>query len=239
MRWELARAAGRAVCGVGLCLLGAVQPAHAQGVLKADFGSVAASTTVQQLAAWALAERDARGRPFAIVDKQQARLFVFDASGRLAGVSVALLGSTVGDHTVPGVGVRAQTGEVGLDERTTPAGRFDALPGRNLTGEHVVWADYASAFAIHRLRPGRALAARQARLDSPAPEDNRVSYGCVVVPVPFYEQVVQKVLGTGASVVYVLPESGELQHLLRNLRAQDAVRQAGVNRADAASAGAL
>jgi hypothetical protein len=213
--------------------------ASGQGVFKADLGSVAASTTVQRLATWAVAERDARGRPFAIVDKQQARVFVFDGGGRLAGVSVALLGSTLGDHTVPGVGQRAQTGEVGVHERTTPAGRFDAVPGRNLSGEHVVWADYASAFAIHRLRPGRALAARQARLDSPGPEDNRVSYGCVVVPVAFYEQVVQKVLGIGASVVYVLPESGELQDLLRDSAGQGAVRQASGDRADAVPARAL
>ena len=237
MRCELARGAGRAFVGLVWGALGLALSAPAQGVFKADFGSVAASGAVQQLATWAVAGRDARGRPFAIVDKQQARLFVFDATGRLHGVSVALLGSTVGDHTVPGVGLRAQTGEVGLDERTTPAGRFDAVPGRNLSGEHVVWADYDSAFAIHRLRPGRAWAARQARLESPAPDDNRVSYGCVVVPVVFYEQVVQKVLGAAPSVVYVLPESGELQHLLRHLAAQGPVRQAPEDRTDAASAG--
>ena len=238
MRWELARGAGRVVACVSLAWLGWAAPASADSTVV-DFGRHPAPAAVRQLAQWTQVANDAAGRPFAIVDKQQARLYVFDARGRLVGVTAALLGQTVGDHTVPGVGLRAQSGQVGVDERTTPAGRFDAMPGRNLTGEHVVWADYASAFAIHRVRPGRAFEARQARLATPTPQDNRVSYGCVVVSVEFYEQVVQRVLGSAASVVYVLPESGELQHLLRDLQAQALVRQTAGNGPYAASAGAL
>ncbi|QJW85011.1 L,D-transpeptidase [Ramlibacter terrae] len=136
-----------------------------------------------------------------------ARIYVYDGAGSLVGQSPALLGATRGDHTVPGVGLRAQTGEVGDDERTTPAGRFDSVPGYNLGGEHVVWADYASAFAIHRVRPGRSQGLRNSRLGTVSPDDNRVSYGCVVVPPQFYERVVQKVLGGVRSVTYVLPET--------------------------------
>lgn len=168
---------------------------------------------VREAVQWIQRTADNKGRPFAVVDKKQARLYVFDSRGRLAGISVALLGATPGDHIVPGVGERAQRGEVRADERTTPAGRFDAIPGRNLSGEHVVWADYASAFAIHRLRPGRAQAPRQQRMDSEAPEDNRVSLGCVIVPVAFYKDVVQRVLGHARSVVYVLPETGRFKDL--------------------------
>jgi hypothetical protein len=115
---------------------------------------------------------------------------------------------------VPSVGERAQRGEVRADERTTPAGRFDSLPGVNLSGEHVVWADSASAFAIHRLRPGRSFKLRYDRLQSETASDNRVSLGCVIVPVAFYEEVVQRVLGRGRGVVYVLPESGSLRELM-------------------------
>lgn len=168
---------------------------------------------VREAVRWIQRTADNKGRPFAVVDKKQARLYVFDARGRLAGISVALLGATPGDHIVPGVGERAQRGEVRADERTTPAGRFDAIPGRNLSGEHVVWADYASAFAIHRLRPGRAQAPRQRRMDSESPEDNRVSLGCVIVPVAFYKDVVQRVLGHERSVVYVLPETRRFKDL--------------------------
>jgi hypothetical protein len=169
---------------------------------------------VREVVQWVAESGDHQRKPFAIVDKRQARLYVFDGDGRFAGASVALLGATIGDHTVPGVGERAQRGEVRDDERTTPAGRFDSVPGTNLSGEHVVWADYASAFAIHRLRPGRAHAARKQRLETPTPDDNRVSLGCVIVPVAFYEQVVQRVLGASPGVVYVLPESGSLAAML-------------------------
>lgn len=162
---------------------------------------------------WVTTTGDHKGKPFAIVDKKQARLYVFDAQGRLAGASDALIGSTPGDHSVPGVGARTQLGEVGFDERTTPAGRFDSIPGTNLNGEHVVWADHATAFAIHRLRPGRAYKVRLERLATTTPEDNRVSFGCVVVTELFYTQVVQPVLGNSRGVVYVLPETRPVNEL--------------------------
>lgn len=166
---------------------------------------------------WVLQNRDARGRPFAVVDKRAARLYVFHADGRLAGHTPALLGSAPGDHTVPGVGERTQNGTLRPEDRTTPAGRFEAEAGRNASGEHVVWVDYASAFAIHRLRPGFAYQARASRLATVQADNKRVSWGCVVVPVPFYTQVVQKVLGEGRSVVYVMPESMPLQRMLESL----------------------
>ena len=39
----------------------------------------------------------------------------------------------------------------------------------------------------------------------------------VVVPVPFYLQVVQRVLGAGGSVVYVMPEVKPLRSAFSNL----------------------
>jgi hypothetical protein len=77
----------------------------------------------------------------------------------------------------------------------------------------VIWVDYDSAFAIHRLRPGRSFKAREARLANGTPAERRVSYGCVVVPVRFYEDVVQRWLGQGRAVVYVLPESGSAREI--------------------------
>lgn len=158
-----------------------------------------------------LQEADHGGRPFAVVDKRLARIHVFDGQGRLVGETAVLLGQTWGDHTVPGVGERAQTGSVRPDERTTPAGRFDSRPGRNLSGEHVIWVDHASAFAIHRLRPGRSERARSVRLATASPDDNRASLGCVIVPVRFYEEVIEPTLGRTPSVVYVLPETEPLR----------------------------
>lgn len=175
-----------------------------------DFDAARPSPDARSVVEWIGRSGDARGRPFAVVDKRAARIYVFEADGSLAGHSPALLGSTVGDHTVPGVGARAQDGTVGHDERTTPAGRFEAMPGRNDKGEHVVWVDYDAAFAIHRLRPGLAYQSRSTRLANFGAGDKRVSWGCVVVPVAFYTNVVQRVLGEVRSVVYVLPEAGPL-----------------------------
>jgi hypothetical protein len=117
-----------------------------------------------------------------------------------------LLGATLGDQGVPDAALRIP-GRPSLDERTTPAGRFASEPGRNDKGEPIVWIDYQASFAIHRLRAAPAVERRPARLASPAPEDKRISLGCVVVPVEFYESVVAPSLGRGRGVVYVLPES--------------------------------
>ena len=152
-------------------------------------------------------------RPFAIVDKQAAMLMVYHSDGRLAGATPVLLGRDPGDHTVPGVGSRTQSAQLQAGDRTTPAGRFESEPGRNLAGEALIWIDYASALAIHRLRSGPSEQGRAQRLSSPRQQDRRVSAGCVVVPVVFYDTVVQPLLGYGRSVVVVMPEAGPQQDL--------------------------
>ena len=191
-----------------------VQPAQAA---PQDFMATKPSTEAARLVDWVMETRDARGKPFAIVDKRAARLYVFHADGRLAGHTPALLGSAPGDRTVPGTGQRTQNGTLRPEDRTTPAGRFESEPGVNAKGEHVVWVDYESAFAIHRLRPGFSYRARASRLASAQAEGKRVSWGCVVVPVPFYTQVVERVLGRGEAVVYVMPESMTLQQVFQAL----------------------
>ena len=195
-------------------------PAWGALAASAPQPSVRNAPEARKVIDWVLRHGDHHGRPFAVVDKRAARIYVLDGDGKLAGQSAALLGSAPGDHTVPGVGARTAAGTVALDDRTTPAGRFDAVPGRNLDGEHVVWADYASAFAIHRNRPGKARKARDFRLATLTPADNRVSYGCVVVPVAFYEKVIEPLLGSVRSVVYVLPEARPLETLFNAMQAQ-------------------
>lgn len=188
----------------------------AAGLAAVLLQAKAAAATADTLAAhrWIVAAGDHRGRPFAIVDKRAARIAVYDAQGAEVAETPVLLGRTVGDEGTPGVGLRAQQGQVGPDERTTPAGRFEAEPGRNLDGEPIVWLDYEAALAIHRLRPGLSQRPRQQRMASERPQDRRVSQGCVVVPVAFYESVVAKLLGRGRSVVYVLPEQRPLDSLI-------------------------
>jgi hypothetical protein len=207
-RWLLRAASSTA------CLLASAIAAPAAFAAQ-DFISTRPSRDARELVDWVRHTGDAQGRPYAVVDKRKAHIYIFDAKGQLAGHSPALLGSTFGDHTVPGVGARAQDGSIGVDERTTPAGRFDAAPGVNVSGEAVVWVDYASAFAIHRLRPGFSYGPRAQRLASTAAGGKRVSWGCVVVPVAFYRQVVEKVLGQARSVVYVMPETRPVRALFQ------------------------
>lgn len=198
---------GKAVAVVAAWLVMALAPAAASEIAKADFGAYAASADASYVAQWTMETADHQGLPFAIVDKRQARVYIFDSNGRLSGTTTALLGQYVGDDSAPGVGEHTQSGEVPMEERTTPAGRFVSEPGINLDGEHVVWVDYKAAFAIHRLRPGASFRQREVSLASETPADNRASLGCVVVPAAFYQGVVQPVLGRSRAVVYVLPET--------------------------------
>lgn len=175
-----------------------------------------ASRDAAQTAFWVRQTKDHGGQPFAIVEKREARLYVFDGKGQLRGSTPALLGLTPGDSAVGGLDA-GQSAVLLPSEQTTPAGRFASEPGHNLTGEAIVWFDYAARLAIHRLRPAAARERRPDRLASSTPADNRISLGCVVVSTAFYDEVVAPVLGRSAGVVYVLPEFSPLQGLLDSL----------------------
>ena len=154
-----------------------------------------------------MASADHGSLPFAVIDKQTGRIAVYRADRTLAGESTVLIGQDPGDLAMPGVGERTQQGRLRSGDRTTPAGRFVSEAGHNLDGEAVVWIDYEAALAIHRLRPGSDNADRRRRLASTRGDDKRISAGCVVVPVAFYQAVVGPVLGRGAAVIYIMPES--------------------------------
>jgi len=171
-----------------------------------DFAGAPASDDARFAAERVLDASDNGGLPFAIVDKRDARIYVFEPAGRLVGASAILLGAAFGDRAVADADLRIP-GRPTLDERTTPAGRFASQPGTNDKGEAIVWIDYAASLAIHRLRAAPAAERRAERLASPARDDKRISLGCIVVPVEFYESVVAPSLGRGRGVVYVLPES--------------------------------
>lgn len=200
-----------AAAGLGACC--AAQAASTVAVPPQPGVEASVSADVRQVTHWVMESGDNGGLPFAVVDKKAAQLVVLTSAGRVLGATSALVGEAVGDHTVPGVGDK-QPSQVLPHERTTPAGRFFSEPGSNLTGEHVVWVDYDSGFAIHRLRPGASLEHRTQRLSTPTPDDNRASLGCVVVPASFYEAVVMPVLGGQRAVVYVLPETQPLSSMI-------------------------
>ena len=165
------------------------------------------------MAQWAAV--DARGKPFAVVDKKAARIYVFNAAGRVVGSASSLLGLAKGDESAPGVARKVSTG-IPLAERTTPAGRFDSEPGHNIKGEAIVWVDYDAAVAIHRLRPAPASQRRPQRLASANPDDKRISLGCIVVAPEFYDAVIAPTLGSQRGVVYVLPEDSGNSNMVFN-----------------------
>ena len=173
---------------------------------QARFGKEPASRDARQIAQWALQSGDNGQRAVVVVDKKNAKAFVFDPSGALQGASPVLLGSAIGDHTVPGVGDKPLS-QVLPEERTTPAGRFIAEPGVNHKGEDVVWVDYDAAVSMHRVRPNVKAERRLQRLASKTSADNRISFGCINLPVHFYEDVVSPAVRSTGAVIYVLPET--------------------------------
>ena len=182
--------------------VGAV-PASAQELSSAATGLI---STIRGL-------QDNKGLPYVVVDKLEARVFVFNGRGTLVGSTAALLGLARGDHSVPGIGDRPLA-QIRPEERMTPAGRFEAEAGRNLTGEHVIWIDYDAALSLHRVR-NDTRERLQRRLLSATPDDNRTSYGCVTVPVPFYQSVIRPTFAGGRGVVYILPETKPWQQAFR------------------------
>ena len=172
----------------------------------ADFGRERASRAARQIAEWIVDSADNLGLPFVIVDKIDARIFVFDAGGRLHGAAPALLGLARGDDTVPGIGDR-EYADMPPDTRTTPAGRFVAALGMNARGEDVVWVDYDAAVSLHRVITAKPKERRLQRLATPTPLDNRISFGCINVPAKFFDTVVSPAFTGTKGIVYVLPET--------------------------------
>ena len=141
-----------------------------------------------------------------VVDKKEARVFVFYPNGRLRGADAALLGQAIGDDSVPGIGDKPLSA-VRPWEKTTPAGRFVAQLGGNMRNEDVLWVDYEGAVSMHRVINSNPKEQRLKRLASPTAADNRISYGCINLPKHFYEGVVAPAFKGTKGIVYVLPET--------------------------------
>ncbi|MES2686907.1 MAG: hypothetical protein V4706_08785 [Pseudomonadota bacterium] len=183
----------------------------------ADFAQEDPSNEARQMANWVMDSRDHRAMPFVIVDKLHVRVFVFKPDGTLDGATVALMGSAVGDNSVQGIGEREMSAIL-PHERTTPAGRFVSQPGINSFGEDIVWVDYEAAVSMHRVRAKEPKERRLQRLASATPDDNRISFGCINLPVAFYEDVVKPALGSRRGVIYVLPEIRPLQAVFQDFK---------------------
>ena len=177
--------------------------------------NAAAPSDTQIVMDWVLASRDNNGRPYMVIDKIAAEVFVFDASGQLAGRTPALIGSARGDESAPGIGER-ELRNIPPSERTTPAGRFVAKFGPAAGNEKVLWVDWSTAVSLHPVVTGNRRERRLQRLASPTPEDNRITYGCINVPASFYREVVAPLLADTEAIVYILPEERTLAEVFWN-----------------------
>lgn len=175
----------------------------------ADFRAEAASAEARTLADWVVASRDNHALPFVVVDKIQAKVFVFDPQGGIKGAAPALLGLGRGDDSVPGIGQR-RLATITTAERTTPAGRFQASLGRDFE-QDILWIDYDAALSLHRVIVGNPKDRRAQRLASASVLDNRISYGCINVPAAFYDDVVKPAFTGTVGIVYILPETRPLR----------------------------
>jgi len=175
---------------------------------------------------WVLTSGDNRGLPFIVIDKTAATVAVFDAHGEILGETPALIGIGSGDDSTPGIGERALS-QMGPAERTTPAGRFLASFGPAIGSHPVLWVDYENSVALHPVITSNRRERRLQRLQSPSPEDNRITYGCINVPARFFTDLIRPLFGASGGIVYILPEARPLEDVFPQLRFRSRVRRAG------------
>ena len=181
------------------------RPGRTSSAVRANLGGQSASRDTQLVADWVMDSGDNEGMPFVIVDKVDAKVFVFDEGGHLLGATSALLGLALGDQSVPGIGKR-KLATIRPDERTTPSGRFVAYLDRNMKDGEILWVDYEAAISLHPVVTTVPKEHRLERLGSSDPLARRISYGCINVPAQFYRRIVSKAFKGTFGIVYVLPE---------------------------------
>jgi len=156
--------------------------------------------------------------PYAIVDKVNGALFLFDERGRLLTSVPALIGIAIGDEASPGIGSK-KLGEIGPAEKTTPAGRFLAKFGLAFGRERILWVDYATSVAIHPIPADSAKSEnRRERMLSSTPDDNRITFGCINVAKIFYGKLLKPLFQKKGGYVYIMPDSKPLDEVFPRLR---------------------
>ena len=178
------------------------------------------SADAARVADWVAASGDNHALPYIIIDKKAASLFLFDAEGQSLGAVPVLIGVAVGDDATPGIGSK-NLAEIGPAEKTTPAGRFLAKYGLAAGRQKVLWVDYATSVALHPIPPGASKKERRRqRMLSPTQDDNRITFGCINVPLVFYNKSVRPLFLKKGGYVYVLPDTKPIETVFPRLRVQ-------------------
>jgi hypothetical protein len=177
------------------------------------------SEAATRVADWVAASGDNGGLPYIIIDKPAASLFLFDAEGKFLGRAPVLIGVALGDEATPGIGSK-DLAEIGPAERTTPAGRFLAKFGMAAGRQKVLWVDYATSVALHPIPKGSQKERRRQRMLSPDIDDNRITFGCINVPLALYNKSVRPLFQKKGGYVYVLPDTKPLEAVFPRLHVQ-------------------
>lgn len=175
------------------------------GVSYGDASLTSLTPDAHNLADWVIESDDNQNRPFIIIDKKESKVFVFLKDGKLYGESSALIGITIGDINAPGVGMK-KIADITIEERTTPAGRFEAALGPSLNKTELLWIDYDSGISMHTVITSNPSEHRLQRLLSQKSAEHRITYGCVNVSSIFYKEVIRPTFRNTGGIVYILPE---------------------------------
>jgi hypothetical protein len=180
------------------------------------------SAEAERVAGWVSTSKDNHALPYAIVDKKNAALFLFNAKGKAIGAVPVLIGIAPGDDATAGIGSK-NLSEIGPAEKTTPAGRFLAKFGLAAGSTRVLWVDYFTSVALHPIPPASPKKERRRqRLLSSRTDDNRITFGCINVPSAFYSKTVQPTFRRKGGYVYVLPDTKPLEEVFPGLHASPA-----------------
>lgn len=181
------------------------------------------SDAVATLLRWVTTSGDNKSLPFIVVDKLGARISVFSAKGKLLGSAPALMGIGRGDDP-PVVTRTTRMGQIPVEQRNTPAGRFVARFGPARGHPPVLWVDYANAIALHPVVNKNKKERRLERIKSADADDLRISFGCINVPASFFARTLKPQFKSkkSSSVVYVLPETKALTEVFPGIVLQAA-----------------
>jgi hypothetical protein len=216
----------RALTGLALIVPAAAGARPSEPVKTHPTSSKAApvivpSDAARRVTAWVSASKDNHALPWAVVDKQNAALFLFDPAGKQLAAVPVLIGIAVGDEATPGVGSK-KLADLGPAEKTTPAGRFLAKFGMPVEGQRVLWVNYATSVALHPIPTDVGpKERRRERMLSPTPADNRITFGCINVPKAFYSRLLSPQFRKKGGYVYVLPDTKPIEEVFPRLRVQD------------------
>lgn len=164
-----------------------------------------ASAEVKRVARWIVDSGDNVRLPFLLIDKVNAQVLVFSPAGQLQGTTPALLGMARGDRML--APNDASMSAMAPQVRITPAGRFVSRLAIDSHGKELLVLDYDASLSLHAVVKGTPQERRAERLKSVTAVDNRISFGCINVPGPFYSTVVSPTFTGTKGIVYVLPET--------------------------------